>query len=319
MQFAIGQQSGKTHRIAIVDPTLPIVEIVESGHPFYRAFFKELRRLGYIEGQNLVVSRYTAEGHEARFAAIAHEAVAQKPDMIWAPTSRLVLRLKEATSTIPIVGVTSDPVAWGIVSNLARPGGNITGVSSDAGLEIWAKRLALLKEAVPHLSKVGFLATQLVWDSPSRKAVINAAAKDLALQLIGPPLLSVTKKEFERVFAEWSQHGVDGVILSDQAELSTSANAQIVANLAKTAHLPLVSSFRVTSEHGGLMAYAHDQDEVATQNARQIDEIVKGAKPGDIPIYQATRFLLIINLKAAKAFGLAIPPSLLSRADEVIE
>src|SRR5262249_50586871 len=122
MQFAIGQLPGKTYRIAIVFPTIPIVEIAESSsNPFIRPFFKELRRLGYIEGQNLVVSRYTAEGDEDRFAAIAHEAVAQKPDMIF--STGLVARLKEATSTIPIVTSVSDPVAWGIVSNLARPGG----------------------------------------------------------------------------------------------------------------------------------------------------------------------------------------------------
>jgi putative ABC transport system substrate-binding protein len=187
MQFAIGQQVDKPYRIAIVTPT-PIVEIVESsGNSFYRPFFKELRRLGYIEGQNLVVSRYSAEGHEDRFAAIAHEAVAQGPDMIFGASSRLVARLKEATSTIPIVAATSDPGAWGIVSNLARPGGNITGVSSDSGVEISGKRLALLKEAVPHLSKVGFLATPLMWNTTEGKIVLDAAKK-LGLQIVGPPL-----------------------------------------------------------------------------------------------------------------------------------
>jgi len=174
MQFAISQQPGKTYRIAIVFPTIPIVEIAESSsNPFIRPFFKELRRLGYIEGQNLVVSRYTAEGDEDRFAAIAHEAVAQKPDMIFGGSTRLVARLKEATSTIPIVAAMGDPVAGGIVSNLARPGGNVTVVSIDAGPEIWGKRLAFLKEAVPHLSKVGFLATPLIWDSVEGKTVLE--------------------------------------------------------------------------------------------------------------------------------------------------
>jgi putative ABC transport system substrate-binding protein len=195
MQFAIGQQAGKAYRIAIVAPaaSVPIVEIAESGLPFWRTFFKELRRLGYIEGQNLVVSRYTAEGHEDRFAAIAHEAVTQKPDMIYGISLRLVARLKEATTTIPIVVAMSDPLADGIVSNLARPGGNITGVNADAGLEVWGKRLALLKEAVPHLSKVGFLATRLVWDVSSGKAVLDAA-KELGFQIVGPSLVSPTKE-----------------------------------------------------------------------------------------------------------------------------
>jgi len=317
MQFAISQQPGKTYRIAIVFPTIPIVEIAESSsNPFIRPFFKELRRLGYIEGQNLVVSRYTAEGDEDRFAAIAHEAVAQKPDMIF--SAGLVGRLKEATSTIPIVTTATDPVAGGIVSSLARPGGNVTGVSIDAGAEIWGKRLAFLKEAVPHLSKVGFLATPRVWDGVEGKTVLDAA-KGLGLQIVGPPLVSSSKGEFERVFAEWSQQGIDGVMLSDQGEHVNPANAEIVANLATKARLPLISPFRITAEHGGLMAYAHDHEEMARQIARQIDQILKGVKPGDIPFYQPIRFPLIINLKTAKALGLTIPPSLLARADEVIE
>jgi putative ABC transport system substrate-binding protein len=292
--------------------------IAQSSDPFFRSLFKELGRLGYIEGQNLTVSRYTAEGHEDRLAAIAHEAVAQRPEMILGFSSRLVARVKEATSTIPIVANTSDPVTWGIVSNLGRPGGNITGVTADAGLEISSKRLALLKEAVPHLSKVGFLATPLVWDSPTGKAVLDAA-KELGLQIVGPPLVSFTRRELERVFAEWSEKGVDGVMLTDQPEQYVSANAQIVANLATKARLPLISAFRVTLEHGGLMAYVIDLEEMATQIARQIDQILKGANPGDIPFNQASRFLLIINLKTAKAFDIAIPASLLARADELIE
>src|SRR5215470_9024784 len=288
MQFAIGQRAGKTYRIAFIGLSAPIGEMTESSsNPFLGPFFKELRHLGYIEGQNLVVSRYTAEGDEDRFAAIAHEAVAQKPDMIFGGSTRLVARLQEATSTIPIVAAMGDPVAWGIVSNLARPGGNVTGVSIDAGVEIMGKRLALLKEAVPHLSKVGFLATPLVWDSVEGKTVLDAA-KGLGLQIVGPPLVSSSKGEFERVFAEWSQQGIDGVMLSDQGEHVHPANAEIVANLATKARLPLISSYRVTAEHGGLMAYAHDHEEMARQIARQIDQILKGVKPGDIPFYQAT-------------------------------
>ena len=318
-QFAIGQEAGKAHCIAIIVPTVPVSEIAESGSsPYFRALFKELRRLGYIEGQNLVVNRYSAEGHEDRYPALARQAVSQKCDVILGASNRLVARLKEATNTIPIVGAMGDPVAYGTVSNLARPGGNITGTSSDAGLEVMGKRLALLKEAVPHLSKVGYLATRLVWDGIQGKAVLDAA-RELGVQIVGPPLLDTTRGEFERIFAEWSHEGIDGVILSDQSEHAVSPNAQIVGNLAKNARLPLISSHKVTVEHGGLMAYAFDVEEQATQNARQIDQILKGAKPGDIPFYQATKFKLVINLKVAEALGLTIPQSLLLRADEVIE
>jgi putative ABC transport system substrate-binding protein len=127
------------------------------------------------------------------------------------------------------------------------------------------------------------------------------------------------KGEIERVFTDWSQQGIDGVLLSDQSEQNASANAQIVANQATEARLPLISAFRVTLEHGGLMGYVYDVKEIATQNARQIDQILNGTKPGDIPFYVGTRFLLIINLKTAKSLGLTIPPTLIARADEVIE
>jgi ABC-type uncharacterized transport system substrate-binding protein len=318
-QFAIGQQAGKPHCVAIITPSTPLIEMTESGSsPYIRALFKELRRLGYIEGQNLVVNRYSAEGHEDRHPALAREAVSRKCDVILGLASRVVARLKEATNTIPIVGATPDPVAFGIVSNLARPGGNITGVSTDVALEIWGKRLALIKEAVPHLSKVGFLATPRVWDSPSGNAVLDAA-RELGVQIVGPPVVNATRGEFERIFAEWSREGIDGVIMSDQAEFNVPANAQIVGNLAKNARLPLISPYRATLEHGGLLAYAWDLDEVATQNARQIDQILKGVKPGDIPIYQLTKFKLFINLKIAEALGLSTPQSILRRADEVIE
>ena len=321
MQFAIGQQAGTPHCIAIITPATPVIDIAESGSsPYFSAVFKELRRLGHIEGQNLVVNRYSAEGHghEDRYPAIAREAVSRKCDVILGVSSRVVAQLKEATKTIPIVGTMADPVTYGIVSNLARPGGNITGASVDAGLEIWGKRLALVKEAVPHLSKVGFLATRLVWDSPAGKAVLDAA-RELGVQIVGPPLVNTTPGEFERIFAEWSHEGIDGVILSDQSEFGVPANAQIVGNLATNARLPLISPYKATVEHGGLMAYAYDLEEQATQNARQIDQILKGIKPGDIPIYQGTKFKLVINLKIAKALGLSIPQSVLLRADEVIE
>jgi putative ABC transport system substrate-binding protein len=266
MQYAIGQQAGKTYRIAIIVLASPIVEIAESGsNPVFPSLFKELRRLGYIEGKNLVVSRYTAEGYEDRLGAIAHKAVDQNPDLIFGGSPRLIAQLKEATSTIPIVAATADPVAWGIVSNLARPGGNITGVSIDAGLEIWGKRLALLKEVAPHLSKVGYLATRRVWDGPQAKAVLDAA-KGLGLQIVGPPLVNSTRGEFERVFAEWSHQGIDGVILSDQAEHVSPANAQIVADLATKVRLPLISSYMLTTQYGGLMAYAHDHEELVNAN-----------------------------------------------------
>src|SRR6516225_4040610 len=160
---ARAQQIAKTHRIALVHPSAPIADMSESGgNPNYPALFKELRRLGYIEGVNLVVTRFSGEGQEERFPALCREIVRTKPDVIVTATSRLVLAFKAATDTIPIVAIMADPVPVGIVPNIARPGGNITGVSLEAGLDIWSKRLQVLREAVPMAAKVGFIGSRQI-------------------------------------------------------------------------------------------------------------------------------------------------------------
>jgi putative ABC transport system substrate-binding protein len=151
------QEPAKVYRIAIIHPSRPVTEMNESGNIYYKALFGELRRLGYIEGQNLIVERYSGEGKIAHYAELASEVVRQQPDVIFANSTTMVRRLKAATSTIPIVGYVGDPLVNGLVSSLARPGGNITGVSSDAGSEIEGKRLELLRELIPTASRVGYL------------------------------------------------------------------------------------------------------------------------------------------------------------------
>ena len=164
---AEAQQAGKIYRIAIAHPSYPASEMNEASDrlPWFPAFFAELRRLGYVEGQNLRVERYSAEGRTAQYADLAREVVSRRPDVILSGKNDMILLLRAATLTIPIVGITADPIAAGIVPSLVRPGGNITGVSVDAGLELWGKRLELLKEAIPGLSRVGFLADRENWDS----------------------------------------------------------------------------------------------------------------------------------------------------------
>ena len=161
---ARAQQRAKVHRIAIVSPFDAVAEMSETAdNPFYLPLFKELRRLGYVEGENLVVERYSAEGRPERFNELAREVVRTKPNLIVAIGTPIVLSFKAATDTVPIVGTFADPVAYGIAGSLARPGSNVTGVSVDAGLEIWAKRLQILREAVPTAAKVGFLAPRGPW------------------------------------------------------------------------------------------------------------------------------------------------------------
>ena len=166
MLCAHAQQPGKLYRIAVVHPSAPVAEMTDTGSPRFSALFKELRRLGYVEGQNIVVERYSGAGRTEHYSELANEVVRHKPDLILTISSRMARNFKAATTTIPIVGLMADPVTFGIVESLAHPGGNITGISSDAGMEISGKRLDLLREAAPGTSRVGFLASRSVWESP---------------------------------------------------------------------------------------------------------------------------------------------------------
>ena len=184
---AHAQQTAKTHRIALVHPSVSIADMRESGgYPLYAVLFKELRRLGYIEGVNLVVARYSAEGREERYPELCQEVVRTNPDIIVTARSNLALCFKAATATIPVVTTMGDPVPFGIVANIARPGGNITGVSVDAGLGIWAKRLQILREAVPTAAKVGLLGSRQWWSQPNTDA-LRKGAQQLGISLLGPP------------------------------------------------------------------------------------------------------------------------------------
>jgi putative ABC transport system substrate-binding protein len=315
---ARAQQTAKTHHIALVSPSTSIADMIESGsNPSFVALFKELRRLGYIERVNLVVTRYSGEGREERFPELCQEVVRTKPDIIVTSNQRLILAFKAATDTIPVVAVMSDPVPFGVVTNIARPGGNITGVSVDAGPEIWAKRLQILREAVPTAAKVGFLGSRRVWSLPTADA-LREATQQLGISLVGPPLESpIQAEEYRRVLGAMAQEHVDGVIISDQGEHITYR--QLIADLTRTDRLPAIFPYREHFELGALFAYGPSLSDNWRRLAGYIDQILKGARPGDLPIYLASKFEMVINLKTAKALGITIPPSLLVRADEVIE
>src|SRR5215472_16888369 len=192
---ARAQQTAKTHRIALVHPSVSITDMSENGgNSNYVALFKELGRLGYMEGVNLVVTRYSGEGQEERYPELCREVVRTKPDVIVTASTRLVLSFKVATNTVPVVAATGDPVPVGIVANIARPEGNITGVSSVAGTEIWGKRLQVMREAVPAASKMGFLGSRQLWSLPSTD-VLRKAAQQLGISLLGPPIESPIQGE----------------------------------------------------------------------------------------------------------------------------
>jgi putative tryptophan/tyrosine transport system substrate-binding protein len=286
------------------------------GGSAWRAFFAELRRLGFVEGENLIVERYSAEGHHERYADLARQIVARHPDLIVTGTNPVVTVVRAATSTIPIVAFMLDPLKAGLVTSLARPGGNLTGITLDAGIEIWEKRLQMLKEAVPSTAKAAFLGMRGGWEGSSAQ-VLREAGDRLRIALVWMFPEKGTAAEIERVFAAMEQQRPDAVLVSGEGDLY--ANRQLIAELAEKNRLPVMCPYRDYVEAGGLMAYAVDLAELLKRMANNVHQILRGAKPGDIPIYQATKFELLINLKTAKALGLALPPALLARAAEIIE
>jgi putative tryptophan/tyrosine transport system substrate-binding protein len=209
-----------------------------------------------------------------------------------------------------------DPLKAGLVTSLARPGGNLTGITLDAGIEIWGKRLQMLKEAIPSTAKAAFLGMRDGWEGSSGQ-VLRQVSGRLGISLVFMFPQEGTPSEIGRVFAAMAQERPDAVLVSGEGDLY--AHRQLIAELAEKNRLPAMCPYRDYVEAGGLMAYAVDLAELLRRMADDVHQILKGSKPGDIPIYQATKFELLINLKTAKALGLEVPPTLLARADEVIE
>jgi putative ABC transport system substrate-binding protein len=314
---AHAQRPATQNRIAIFHPALPVTHLTETGGgSAWPAFFAELRRLGYVEGENLIIERYSAEGHHERYADLAREIVTRNPDLIVTGTNPVVKSVTAATSTIPVVAFMLDPLKAGLVTSLARPSGNLTGITLDAGIEIWEKRLQMLKEAVPSTAKAAFLGMRGGWEGSSAQ-VLRDAADRLGISLVLMLPEKGTPSEIERVFAAMEQQRPDAVLVSGEGDLY--ANRQLIAELAEKNRLPVMCPYRDYVEAGALMAYAVDLAELLKRMANNVHQILRGTKPGDIPIYQATKFELLINLKTAKALSLTLPPALLARAAEIIE
>jgi putative ABC transport system substrate-binding protein len=244
------------------------------------------------------------------------EVVRRRPDAVLAISGRgLLSEFKAQTATIPIVGHSSDPVGLGIVPSLARPGGNITRVSTDGGPEISGKSLGLLKEAIPKLSRVGLLIMQ----GESVAGVLKEAADKIGISFVGSPLDEpVDEAAYRRAFADMVREGAEAVYVAPGTG-AFFVHRRLIVELLEKQGLPAIYPFSAFVEIGGLMAYVADVSDLFLHAANQIDQILKGTKPGDIPFYQARKFDLIINLKTAKALGLEMPNSLLAQADEVIE
>jgi putative tryptophan/tyrosine transport system substrate-binding protein len=310
------QQISRPRRVAIVANAQSISNISETDH-LYGVLLKELRRLGYVEGQSLIVQRYSAFGRTERLEKLAEEVVHAQPDLIFSVGVPLLRSLLAVTQTIPIVGILADPVGWGLVPSLARPGGNLTGVASDVGIDFFQKIPQLLKELVPTASRVGFLVPRTMEDGLYPRT-LRAVAPQLGLTIVSAPLDSpLTEPEYRRAFVALAQNGVDSLILADWPTHLLYKN--LVTELARAARLPTIYPWRDFVEVGGLIAYGTDLLELWDRAAVVMGLVLNGTKPADIPFYQPTRFKLTLNLKTANALGLTIPPTLLARADEVIE
>jgi ABC-type uncharacterized transport system substrate-binding protein len=279
------------------------------------AFRQGLRELSYVEGKNLVIEWRSADGKADRSPALAAELVRLKVAVIVTSGGALTRRAKEATSTIPIVMTNDpDPVGDGFVASLARPGGNITGLSTFAP-EVSGKRLEILREVVPKLSRVAVLGSSAATGYAQTLKEIEPAAKAFQMQLQFLDVLHA--KDIETAFQAASKGRAQGVLTLNSAVLG-SQRAQI-AELAAKNRLPVMYHQSEFVEVGGLMFYGVSVPDLSRRAATYVDKILKGAKPGDIPVEQPTKFELVVNLKTAKALGLTIPPSVLLRADEVIE
>jgi putative ABC transport system substrate-binding protein len=281
-------------------------------------FFDRLRLLGYVEGNTLIVDRYAADGKAERYPDIARTVVRSMPDVIVLGISHpLIAQLAKETSTIPIVAVMGDPVALGLVQNIARPEANITGIAGDAGIEMQGKHLDILHEAIPSASRIAYLSPREEWEGAWGRTVLEAARRS-GISIIGAPLeASAGEPEYRHAFETMVQQSADALMYNGLGPNITHRN--LIPELADKYRLPSIGWFADAIKTHGLMAYGADLNDLADRWAGQVDQVLKGAKPADIPIYQPTKFILTINLRTAKTIGLTIPPSLLARADEVIE
>jgi len=306
---APAQQAGKVYNIGYLGLSSSFAG------PNRTAFYRGLQEHGWIEGQNFVLTARFAQFKSERLREMVAELVQRKVDVIVVQSAEGALAAKHGTSTIPIVAVSpADAVAIGLVASLARPGGNVTGLSY-LGTELIGKQIELLREAAPSLSRVAALSNPANPTHAPRLRAAAIGAQGLRVHL--EPIEAGTPTELDKAFARMMRARVGGVLVLSDPMFADEARR--LAQLASTSGLPAIYGFRTWVDAGGLMSYGPDFPDLFRRAAAYVDKILKGAKPGDLPIEQPTKFELVINLKAAKALGLTIPPSLLLRADKVIE
>lgn len=310
ISLARAQQSAKVSRIGHLSPFSPSDTTL-----WHQAFRKGLRDLGWIEGINISIEYRYAEGRNERLPDLAADLVRLNVDIIFVDTTSSAVAAKNATRAIPIVvAAGGDTVASGLVASLARPGGNVTGLDQMTP-QLGGKRLELLKEIVPKLSSVA-----VIWNSQNQASTLNWKELQRPARQLGVRLHSLearSRSEIDNAFKDATRARVGALAIMPDPVFVT--NLRRIADLAAKNRLPSISHLREFADSGGLAAYGPDRSDLFRRAASYVDKILKGAKPGDLPIEQPTKFELVINLKTAKALGVAIPQAVLLRADRVIE
>jgi putative tryptophan/tyrosine transport system substrate-binding protein len=305
------QPAGRVYRVGYIS-----LGYREQPLHFIKAFEEGLRSLGYRVGENVVIEYRFADGEMERLPALAADLVRLGVDIILTGFNPITVAALKATTTIPIVmTIGLDPVSTGLVASLARPGGNVTGFAVDTGSEILGKRFELLKETLPNLSRLGILFNPDVALTRSRLTSMGETARALGLTLV--PVEARGSDALEQAFATMVRERAQAFVMQGDAVLFNYRGQ--IAEMALRNRLPAASLQREYAEAGFLLTYGADIRDLYRRSAAFVDKIFKGAKPADLPVEQPTKFELVVNLKTAKALGLQIPPTLLTRADEVIE
>jgi putative ABC transport system substrate-binding protein len=310
--LAWAQQPGKVYRMAIVHPSYPVSLMAEHGGlSFWQVLFQELRRLGYEEGRNLQVERYSAEGKEENFPQLAKQVVATQPDLIFSGSGLLAVF---AAGRVPIISITNDPVANGLSTSLSRPSANVTGIDGDL-LVVAAKRLQILQEVRPEVGHVAGMTLRRYWqDDGLLHRIYQQEGVRLTCLCVPSP---AQEPEYRQALANLDHDRPDFInVFSDPGN---TIYRKLIIGVVNERRIPALYPHRMFVESGGFMSYGWDIDELYRHTARQIHEILKGRPVSEVPWYRPTKWELAVNLKTAKALGLEIPLHILARADLVIE
>jgi putative ABC transport system substrate-binding protein len=314
---ARAQQPVKTYHLAILTHIDPVDRTTGTRERYWTGFFDELRRLGYEDGRNLSVTWHSSQVDADHAAELVRSIAERKPDVIFTPDARMAILIKTMAAAIPAVALTVDPVGSGVAASLSRPGGNVTGFSIDAGLELVGKRVELFREAVPTAKRIAWLTPRRTIDLPIGKEMrerVRIAEMTLVEAVLEAPIDAAA---YRRAFEAITRDRVDSLWAATVGE--NLEHRRLIAELCTGAKLSSIFGWRENVEAGGLMSFGNNVGDTFRGSATYVDRVLKGAKPAELPFQQPIKFELIVNLKTAMALGLTIPPSILARADEVIE